>query len=128
MQYQLVALFIVATLACCMFWGACRGNGDGFAVLTQALPEWRRQNTQQDGKLTKQGSHKWKQNLCKFLGRKGVKMQKTNLKAKDLANKHHIKAYGHAWQAVGLGVASCVGQNKCVRPRDQVHGAQVVAI
>ena len=80
----------------------------------QALPEWRRQNTQQDGSLSEQGSQQWKQNLHKFLVSNGVKMQKTNLKAKGLANKHHVKACDHAWQALGLGFASFVGKNKCV--------------
>ena len=54
-------------------------------IVIEALPEWRRQNTQ-NGSLSKQGSNKWKQNLCKFLEGKGVKMQKTDLKAKGLAN------------------------------------------
>ena len=80
----------------------------------EALPEWRGQNTQQNGSLSKQGSQKWKQTLCKFLEGQGVKMQKTNLKAKGFANKHHLKGYGHAWQAVGLGFANFVGKNKCV--------------
>ena len=57
-----------------------------------ALPEWWGQNTQQDGSLSKKGPQKWKENLCKFFVSKGVKMQKTNLKAKGLANKHHFKA------------------------------------
>ena len=83
----------------------------------QALPEWRGQNTQQDGSLSKQGSQKWKENLCKFLVSSGVKMQDTDLKAKGLADKHHLKACDHAWQAVGLGFASFVGKNKCVAPK-----------
>ena len=84
----------------------------------QALPEWRGQNTQQDGALSKQGSQKRKEYLCKFLVSKGVKMQKTDLlKAKGLADKHHLKAYDHAWQAFGLGFASFVGKNKCVAPK-----------
>ena len=41
-------------------------------------------------------------------------MQKTNLKAKGVPNKHRLKAYDHAWQAVGLEFASFVGKNKCV--------------
>ena len=64
--------------------------------------------------LAIEGSQKWKQNLCKFLDGKGVKMQKTNFRAKGPANKHHLKANEHAWQAVGLGFASFVGKNKCV--------------
>ena len=44
-------------------------------------------------------------------------MQKTNLKAKGFANKRHLKAYDHAWQAVWLGFASFVGKNKCVAPK-----------
>ena len=97
----------------------------------QALPEWRGQNTQQDGALSKQGSQKRKEYLCKFLVSKGVKMQKTDLKAKGFADKHHLKAYDHACLAsVWAGVCELRWQEqvRCSKvARDQVHGAHVVA-
>ena len=96
----------------------------------QALPEWWGQNTQQDGSLSKKGSQKWKEHLCKFFVSKGVKMQKTNLKAKGLANKHHFKTYDHAWQSGWAGACELRWQEqvRCSEgERDQVHGAHVVA-
>ena len=119
----------VSNINLLLFWIRCAcTQRRRLCSVMQALPEWQGQNT--DGSLSKQGSQKWKQSLCKFLVSKGVKMQKTNLKAKGLANKHHLKASDHAWQAVGLGFAGFVGKNKCGAPkgaRDRVQGAHVVA-
>ena len=131
MQLLLVAFFFVCNNCLLHFCGrcACRQRRRLCSVM-QALPEWRGQNTQQDGSPSKQGSQKWKQNLCKFLVSKGLKMQKTNLKAKDLANKHHLKACDHAWASGWAGVCELPWQEqvRCSEgARDPVHGAHVVA-
>ena len=84
MQHQLVALFTVATSTCCFFL-VCRQRRQ-LCTVTQALPEWRRQNTQQDGKQTK---------------------PRASLTSTTL------KTYDHAGPPVGLGFASFHGQNKC---------------
>ena len=100
--FERVCYAIMATTACCIFlWSGCVQRRRLCSVM-QAPPEWRGQNTQQDGSLLKQGSQKWKQNLYKFLVSKGVKMQKTHFKDKGFANKHRCKAYD---------------QNKCVAPK-----------